>query len=179
MKSVQLTSIKSDHKQQDDGHFNKVGTVPWSLDWLSHFPLREASNVICSKLKNNVDASNLHNEPIINLPLKTSSKEKKGGSVKHSVGFMKRVAHMSLNDHKDILKILKKQERNRKVRKGKQPSRATGNSSSDSSKNSTSSVNKDWENWVILHSKLAMLAEDVKDIGKAVGVNVASFFGEN
>jgi len=77
---------------------------------------------------------------------------------------------MLLNDRKEILKILKKQERIRKVRKGKQPSWAAGKSS-DSSKNSTSSVNKDWENWVILHGKPAMLAEDVKDIGKAIGVN--------
>jgi len=78
---------------------------------------------------------------------------------------------MPLNDRMEILKILKKQQRIRKVRKGKQPSWAAGKSSSDSFKNSTSSVNKDWENWDILHGKPDMLAEDVKNIGKAVGVN--------
>jgi len=86
LKSASLTSTKCDHKQQHDGNLSKAGTVPWSLDWLSQFLVRESGNLKSSKVNNNVDASNLQNEP---LPLKTSAKKKKGGKVKHSVGFIK------------------------------------------------------------------------------------------
>jgi len=61
----------------------------------------------------------------------------------------------------------------RKVRKGKlNSSKSVGPSNSDSSKNSSSSssVNKDWENWVLVHGKPLAVANDVRDIGKAVGV---------
>lgn len=80
------------------------------------------------------------------LYLMINQKRKKCAAAKQSVGFMKRVAQMSEIDRKQILKLLKRQERNKNAHKGKQHSKEEGTSTSDSTKNSTSSVNKDLEN---------------------------------
>jgi len=37
-------------------------------------------------------------------------------------------------------------------------------------------VNKDWENWVVVHGKKEVVAEDVREIGKTLGVK---FKGDN
>jgi len=148
-----------------------VGTGPWSLDWLSQIPISEGGNTFSSPCLNEIDAnSSLNAELISTLPSKKIIKKKKGGAVKLSVGFMKRVARMSDMDRREILKILKKQNMKRKVRKVTNNTKAATNSTSDSSKNSSSLVNKDWENWVLLHGKAEVVAYDVRDIGKEVGV---------
>jgi hypothetical protein len=46
----------------------------------------------------------------------------------------------------------------------------TANTVSNSSNLSNSSVNKDWEKWVVLHGKKEVVAEDVREIGKTLGV---------
>ena len=45
------------------------------------------------------------------------------------------------------------------------------NSLSNSSNTSNSSVNKDWENWVLLHGNKKVATEDVREIGLSLGVN--------
>jgi len=65
---------------------------------------------------------------------------------------------------------MKKHDRSRKVRKGKNISNEAGSSNLDSSIKSTTSVTKDWENWVVLHGKSKEVSEDVRNIGKTVGV---------
>jgi len=75
---------------------------------------------------------------------------------------------MSSVDRREILKILKKKERKRKVCTNK--SKDTSTSNSESSKNSTSSVNNDWANWVVLHDKSNVVKDDVKEMGKVLGV---------
>jgi hypothetical protein len=82
---------------------------------------------------------------------------------------MKRIARMPDVDRKDILKIVNKKRRKSKVRKSALASQEA-TKSSDSSNNTSSAVNKDWEHWVALHSKPKVVAEDVRDIGKVVGV---------
>jgi len=42
---------------------------------------------------------------------------------------------------------------------------------STSSNTSNASVNKDWENWVAVHGKKEAVVEDVRVIGKTLGVN--------
>ena len=70
--------------------------------------------------------------------------------------------------------MLKKQYRKRKLLF--KASLAAKNSLSNSSNNSNSSVNKDWEDWVVLHGKKEVVEDDVKVIGKTLGVN---FKGDN
>lgn len=100
-----------------------------------------------------------------------SSKNKKkktvGVSFKHSAGFVKRIARLPLSNRKEILKVLKKQESKRRVLSKATKVMATSNSSNTSN----SSVNKDWEHWAVLHDKNEKVAEDVREIGKTLGVN--------
>jgi len=98
------------------------------------------------------------------------SKKKKGDAAKYSMGFMKRVARMPVNDGRQILKILRKHKHKQKAISVSKNSKAAATPSSDSSKNSNSSVNKDWENWVVLHGKSEKVAEDVKEIDKVAGL---------
>ena len=107
-----------------------------------------------------------------NTSLETSS-IKKRGVVLQSVGFMKKIARMPANDRKQIIQILKKQKRKKKASVMQHKSKSAEGSSSDSSKNSNSSVNKnDWENWLVLHGKADKVKDDVRDLGKIVGVKI-------
>jgi hypothetical protein len=142
---------------------------PWSLDWLSQIPISKGGNAFSSPCLNDTEVRfNPSTKHITtsNIPLKF----KKGGAAKHSLGFIKRVARMSDRDRKDIFKVLRKNEKTKRVRKVSCDFKAAANSNDDSSKNSSTSVNKDWQNWVVLHDKGKVVADDVRDIGKAVGV---------
>jgi preprotein translocase subunit Sec63 len=48
------------------------------------------------------------------------------------------------------------------------------NSLSHSSNTSNSSVNKDWENWALLQGKKEVAEEDVREIGRNLGVKFTS-----
>ena len=151
--------------QQSDVGNKQDGTVPWSLDWLA---LKPSSSAGQGSQNNRTVAM-----PVFQMGLCTSNSSsmvKISGHVKRSVGFIKRVARMSVSDRKEIIKILKKHDNSRKVCKGKQKSNAARTSTSDSPKNSISSVNNDLENWVMLHDKSKIVADDVRDIGKKAGI---------
>jgi len=90
--------------------------------------------------------------------------------LKHSAGFIKRFARLPLKDRKKILKVLKKQERKRNT--ASKASKETTTSTSTSTNTSNASVNKEWEHWVVLHDKKENVAEDVREIGKTLGVYV-------
>lgn len=94
-------------------------------------------------------------------------KKKKQATIalKHTAGFIKRISRLPLKDRKKVLKVLKK--RNRKKFARSQDSIQLSNSNS-----SNVSVNKEWEHWIVLHDKKENVAEDVRDIGKTLGVNV-------
>lgn len=140
---------------------------PWSLHWLSQKPICEGGNVFTTTLTGGVNRKvDMDSHDLKSLP----SKNKKGGAVNYPIGFMKKVARMSASERKQILKILKKHKSKRRVKKGSINSKAAAISSSESSKNSSSSVNKDWENWVLVRGKATKVAEDVKEIGRVVGL---------
>jgi hypothetical protein len=149
------------------------GTVPWNLEWLSALPTFNKKGIVLSPTVSaeKVMVKDVFKEQSCDVSASLLPKQKKEGVTKRSVGFIKRVARMPANDRKEILKILKKHDKSRKIRKGKHISSDTGKETSDSSKNSSSSVNKDWENWVVLNGKPNAKADDVQDIGKAVGVS--------
>ena len=99
-------------QQQKDKH---SGTVPWSLDWLAQFPKSDICNVAsmnCANIKlvdSNVKVMK-HDDKL----QKTSSHSKNSILPKHSVGFIKRVACMPDFDRKQILKVLKRQDRSKR-----------------------------------------------------------------
>jgi hypothetical protein len=104
------------------------------------------------------------------LSSKNVVKNKNRLPAKCSVGFMKRVARMSDMDRKAILKIMKHKERKLKVRKKRSDSKAAVNSTMVSSNNSSLIGNNEWQNWVLVHGNSKAVADDVRNIGKAVGV---------
>ena len=165
-----LSPVRESPSQQIPGTNSVKETGPWSLNWLSKVPIKEGGSAFTSTRSVDFIAEpDAQMEKYNALPSKVLTKKKQKGSVKNYVGFMKRIARMSDVDRKDILKILNKKRRKSKGRMTEQNSKAAANTS-DSSKNSSSSVNKDWENWVVLHGNLKVVAEDVRDIGKVVGV---------
>jgi hypothetical protein len=161
VRSSQLFSPTSPKVQEIDG--------PWSLNWLSQKPICEGGNVFTSTVKDGVNK--MLNEGRAPKNSKSSSlNKKKGGASIYPMGFMKKVARMPAFERKQILKVLKKHKSKRRVIKESINSKAAAISSSESSKNSSSSVNKDWENWVLVRGKSDNVVEDVKEIGRVVGV---------
>jgi len=145
---------------------------PWSLDFLTQAPIQEGDIVFTAKQVDVVaQPPKLKGNRESLLVEQHSSKKRSVGKSKHSVVFLKRVARMPSADRKEILKILKKQNHKRKTSKVTQTSKPATISNSDSSKNSSSYVNKDWENWVVLHYKSGGVSKDVEELGKVIGVN--------
>ena len=145
---------------------------PWSLDGLPHQkPILEGgvafsstSDVRKSKQVESV------NDKLISSSGNVLTKGKKGGVVHKSVGFMKKIARMPAKDRNQILRILKKQKRKRKVSAAHASSKDTTESGTTSKDKSSSSGGNDWVHWVHLHGEPKVVAEDVQDLGKIVGV---------
>lgn len=136
-----------------------------------------AAKVMLEKLDNNAAACSNNKGGKVGhgesskVKKSTSSKHKKnktGVALKQPVTFFKRIARLPLKDRKEILKVLKKQERKR--RRQSKGSKALVHSLSNSSHTSNSSVNKDWENSVVLHGNKNLAREDVREVGVSLGV---------
>jgi len=97
-------------------------------------------------------------------------KKKEGVILKHTAGFVKKIACLPLSDRKEILKVLKKQECKRSVLA--KASKMMTTSLSNSSNTSNAFVNR--RQWAVLHDKKETVAEDVREIGKTLGVNFDS-----
>jgi len=164
-----ITSFGNNQLKHDARPKETNNPGPWSIDWISNQQPTRDDGVVFSSTCNNGNNKDLISEEaqFNSSPSNMLPKKKKGVLVKHSIGFMKRIARMPANDRTQILHILKKQKRKRKERIVNHRSKATPDSTSDSSKNSTSSVNKDWENWVLLHGKADVVAADVREDKKA------------
>lgn len=150
-------------QQLCDSQSHHDGSASRNSNWIASKP-----SCTAVQLNQNSTATALPTKGTSAAPL--SSKIKPAGHVNRSLGFFKRVARLPTNDRKEILKILKKHDRAHKVRKGKKCSGSAATTTSGSSKNSISSVDQDWENWVILHGNSNMVKEDIKVIGKKVGI---------
>jgi len=173
--SVCATDEGNSLKTADSAKANS-SAGPWSLSWLKKQP------AVCieADVPAAVPAENsfiFASEKIPSQPVQVNSKQKKGRRVKHSLGFMKKIARMPDVDRKQIIHILKKHKRNVK-RRGQASNDhsqsievTTSNSSFNSAntKTSHSSVNKDLENWVMVHDK-NVLSADVRNLGKSVGL---------
>jgi len=82
---------------------------------------------------------------------KQKKKKQAGVVLKHSAGFIKRIARLPSKGRKKNLKVLKKQERKRNVVSKETKEMST--STSTSTNTSNVSVDKEWEHWFVLHDK--------------------------
>jgi len=151
---------------------------PWSINWIENQkPISEGGVIFSSTRK--ADTVVKINSKSTTSPLSTSCKssvKKKGGVALKSVGFMKKIARFPASDRKQIIRLLKKQKRKNNTRATNNASKPSEVSMSYSSKNSNTrgsgSGFNDWENWLQLHGKADKVKEDVRELGKVVGLKV-------
>jgi hypothetical protein len=147
-----------------------VTSGPWSLEWLKDHVHGEAGVVSSSKLVSKQRSNSQSNASIATVVRNSIIKKKAGGSLKHPVHNLKKIARLSDHDRKQVLKILMKKRRRKVVNlvEALPFSIPIGPQTSDSS--SSASVNNDWKNWVALKGKEEEVLNDVKGFGKALGV---------
>ena len=161
-------TVVMNKEQQAVTHPRSTLSGPWSLERLLS-PANGAAALAAD--------ANLETVPVCEIGKvashvsKQQVKKKQPLIFKHSAGFVKRVARMTAGDRKEVIKILKKRDRKWKGRKQVSSSKVEPIPLSESSKNSNSSVNKEWENWVIMHENKDVAKEDVTEIGRAIGLN--------
>ena len=109
---------------------------------------------------------------------KVHSKERNNkviGGFRHTLRNIKRIARMPTNEKKEILRILKRQAKDRKARSLARSSKSrtvdVAVPTKVSSITSNSSVNKDWEHWVALQGGTEAATADTSGIGTLLGVN--------
>jgi hypothetical protein len=88
-----------------------------------------------------------------------------GGELRHTVHTLKKVARLSSKDRNAVLCTLKKRASNKK-----QPISDDSPQGNSDEVSSSASVNKEWNNWVVLHGKEKEAVEDVWGIGKDLGL---------
>ena len=133
---------------------------PWSLEWAkSHKSLSMGS---APKQKHGASAEM--------MGVRRGTKKKGGGYLRHCALNLKRIARLSDCDRREVLRALRRTSRKRKAIS--RTSKAKVMSKSVSSKStSQSSVNKDWNNWLVLHGNDKVTSDDVCDIGRTIGLN--------
>jgi hypothetical protein len=129
---------------------------PWSLEWLEARKGQAPSGggVVGDPLKKVVRGQH---------------KTKSGGFLQNSLPSLKRIARLPINDRREVLQILQKSARKRRLRGAVTRSRATGSRASAGDENSSSSVNNDWQHWVAMQGHGHTVEDDVVEVGNFVG----------
>jgi hypothetical protein len=157
---------------------------PWSVDWLQN--VQRSDNGLISSNKKRMKKVGKGCGVNSSGSKKMASKKKPGGVLRHSMLTLKKVARLPSKDREEVMKVL----RNSKVLKHlkqkihnrrRQRERVTKsleevNNNSNNETSSMASVNNDWQSWVVLKGDYKTKADDIHDIGKAIGV---SFSGAN
>jgi len=143
------------------GRVHMVSAGPWSLEWVQRHKdvvIGDASN----KVPNGTFKSTSGAHRVI--------RKKGSGYLRHCAQNLKRIVRLSDEDRKQVLRALRKTHRRCKVASGASKDKLISNDSSFVN-GSQNSVNNDWTNWLVLHGNDKVLSDDVRDIGKAVGLN--------
>ncbi|GAU38427.1 hypothetical protein TSUD_396070 [Trifolium subterraneum] len=98
-------------------------------------------------------------------------RRKAGGVFRHTLSSLKKVARLPSKDRSEVLKVLKKTERRRKVSLG---SNHVSRPVSSEEAVSSASVNNDWKHWVVMQGNAQVAENDVREVGNAIGVMLNS-----
>ena len=142
------------------GRVHIVTAGPWSLKWANRHKdavLGDASQTVSNGNKKSVSGSD------------RVTRKKGSGYLRHCAQNLKRIARLSDEDRKQVLRALHKTHRRRKVVQGASFDKVISNDTS-SVNGSQSSVNNDWTNWLVLHGCGKALSDDVRGMGKVVGL---------
>ena len=134
---------------------------PWSLEWAKTH--KSFSMGPASKPKHRVSAGT--------TGVKRVTKKKGGGYLRHCALNLKRIARLSDSDRREVLRALRRNSRKRKAVSGTSKAKVSSKSGSPNCTSQTSSVNKDWNNWLVLHGNDKVMSDDVCEIGRTIGLN--------
>jgi len=134
---------------------------PWSLDWLD----RHKRDTIGDGRHVESKSNKLSQSSALRV-----SKKKGSGYIRHCAQNLKRIARLSKNDHREVLRALRKSHRRRKGNSQDSKEKVNGNECSSQS-GSQVSMNNDWTNWLVLHGNDKTLSDDVRGMGKVMGLN--------
>jgi hypothetical protein len=126
-----------------------VTSGPWSREWLQDHNHGDAGLIFSTKKKLR-KGKRLH-ERHKELPDKVYHKKKVGGVLRHTMQNLKKVARLPGKDRKEVLKVLKREVRRRQRRNAVTKSAQVLKQVDSDTGSSLASVNKDWENWMIMH----------------------------
>ncbi|GAU17883.1 hypothetical protein TSUD_330090 [Trifolium subterraneum] len=99
-------------------------------------------------------------------------RRKAGGVFRHTISSLKKVARLPNKDRNEVLRILKKTERRRKVGPVSDQLKEVSQQVSSDKSTSSASVNNDWQHWVVLQGNAQVAEDDVRKVGKAIGITV-------
>jgi len=153
------------------------GSGPWSVEWLYNAQRGDVGLISSNqkRLKKTLKAKS----SIGRGNRLVESKKKAGGALRHPVLTLKKVARLPTKDRQEVMKVLKhsnimkglkKKVRNRQRQRERVTQSLEGNQSLINESSSLASVNKDWKNWVKLQGQEEEVEEDIRDIGKAIGL---------
>lgn len=148
------------------GRVHAVSAGPWSWEWAR----QHKELVIGDAAPTEISGNNNQNSGANKVTRKKGS-----CSFRHCAINLKRIARLSKEDRKVVLRALRKKKRRHKVLSATHVNQVTLPDSS-SVNDSQSSVNNDWSNWLVLHGNSKALSDDVRGMGKLVRVN---FQGDN
>jgi hypothetical protein len=97
-------------------------------------------------------------------------RRKAGGPLRHSLFNLKKVARLPSEDRSEVLKVLSKTVRRRKGGKGLDQSGVVSIQASSEESLTSASVNNDWKNWVVMQGNDQVAEDDVRVIGKSIGL---------
>jgi hypothetical protein len=103
---------------------------------------------------------------------KGSIKRKVDGLLRHSIHSLKRIARLPIQDRREVLHILQKNERRDRRGGAARLTRNEGSQVSIEASTSSASVNNDWKHWVALQGNAEKAADDILEVGKSLGVFV-------
>lgn len=145
-----------------------VVSGPWSVEWLQD--QRHGDAGIIFSPKKNLKKKVITKGTTGPVEGECAKRKKVGGTLRHSVHSLKKVARLPSKDRSAIMHALKKrvQKRQGSARNHWMVEVASqANSNEDSS---SCSVNNFWKHWVVLRGNEKVEVEDVGGIGKAIGV---------
>ncbi|GAU51586.1 hypothetical protein TSUD_414300 [Trifolium subterraneum] len=143
---------------------------PWSLDWLQDLNQGDAG-VLFSAQKRPLQGVRV-DERKKKVGREDASKKKVGGVFRHTLSSLKKVARLPSKDRSEVLRILKKTERRQRVRPRVPRLESVSNSVNSVSSASSVSCTNDWKHWVVMQGSEQVAAEDVVEVGKAIGVTL-------
>ncbi|PNX97250.1 cysteine-rich receptor-like protein kinase, partial [Trifolium pratense] len=147
-----------------------VFSGPWSVEWLHDMNQGEAGVIFSAGKRPRKGECSSGGRKISG---EEDPKKIRGrGVFRHTLSSLKKVARMPSDDRFEVLKALKKKERSRNVGVGVPQACDVRHQVSSTMSSSTASATNDWQHWVVMQGDEKVVADDVREVGEAIGVHL-------